>query len=111
MNDNNFCTVCKKEVGENDNRKNRTVCKSCYNKEKRKNNNNTSIQNEITVSHQQSKIDNDNARNNKKILTIWFSKCGKTYLMSYVLLQEQEIFSYNHKFTKLISEYQSSNIR
>ena len=111
MNDNKFCTVSKLEVDENDNRKKRTVCKSCYNKEKRKNNNTTSIRNEITASHQQSKVDNVNARNNKKILNIWFSKCGKTYLMSYVLFQKQEIFSYNHKISKLISEYQSSNIR
>ena len=36
-------------------KKYRTVCKNCYNKKKRKNNNNTFIQNEITAAHEQRK--------------------------------------------------------
>ena len=43
MNDNDFCTVYKIKIAENIYTKDRTVCKSCYNKRK-KNDYNTSIQ-------------------------------------------------------------------
>ena len=49
MNDNKFCSVCKINIDKNNYKKNRTVCKSCYNKSKRKNNNNTLIQKKVLL--------------------------------------------------------------
>ena len=34
MNDNKFCSACKIKIDENNYKKDRTVCKSCYNKKK-----------------------------------------------------------------------------
>ena len=47
-------------------KKDRTVCRDCYNKKKRKNN---SVQNQITISHQQPIIENGNSNNNNR--TLW----------------------------------------
>ena len=66
--------------------KDRTICKSCYNMKRRKNNNDTLIKN------QQPKIDNVNNNNDSRTLIIEFSNCGKTYLMNHVLLQKQPFF-------------------
>ena len=44
MNAKKFCTVCKIKIDEINYKKDRTVCKSCYNKKKGKNDYNTSIQ-------------------------------------------------------------------
>ena len=50
---NRICNACNIKIDENNYLKDRTVCKSCYNKNRRKNkNNNTLIQN------QQPKVDN-----------------------------------------------------
>ena len=38
MNDNKFCSACKIKIDENNYKKDRTVCKKCYNKKKRKTN-------------------------------------------------------------------------
>ena len=87
--------------------KDRTVCKSCYNKNRRKNNNNTLTQN------QQPKSDIKNTNINKKktkvvdsvnnrTLIIGFSNCGETYLMNHILHQKQEpIFI----ITKSLNQY------
>ena len=50
---NRNCSVCNIKIDKNNYLKNRTVCKSCYNKYRRKNNNITLIQSE------QPKSDND----------------------------------------------------
>ena len=63
----------------NNYKKNRTVCRDCYNKKKRKNN---LVQNEITISHQP-KIENDN--NNNRTLLVGPSFSGKTNLMLKIL--------------------------
>ena len=68
--------------------KDRTVCKSCFNTNRRKNNNNTIFQNELCISNQHSKIENVN--NNNKVLFIGISKCGRTYLVNYFPIQKQE---------------------
>ena len=62
---NRTCSTCKIEIDENNYLKDRTVCKNCYNKNRRKKNNNTLIQN------QQSKIDkvNDNDTINPNVST------------------------------------------
>ena len=59
---NKNCPVCNIKLDIKNYNKNRTVCKVCYNKKKRKNN---LVQNEITISHQQPKIENGvNINNN-----------------------------------------------
>ena len=63
---NRNCSARNIKIDMNNYKKNRTVCKSCYNKNKkeRRNNNNTIIEYEICTSHQQPKIDNVNNKNN-----------------------------------------------
>ena len=62
----------------NNYKKDRTVCKDCFNKKKRKNN---LVRNEITISHQQPIIQNGNNNNNNRTLFVGPSFSGKTYLM------------------------------
>ena len=52
---NRICNTCKIEIDEKNFLKDRTVCKSCYNKNRRKN---TLIQIELITSYQQPKIEN-----------------------------------------------------
>ena len=80
-------------------KKDRTVCKSCYNGKKRKNNKSSLIQNEITASHQQSKI--DNVKINRTFI-IGFPNCGKNYLTTYILLRKQDPIFIN---TKPLNQY------
>ena len=61
------------KIDANNYKKDRTVCKDCYNKKKRKN--------KITTSHQQPKIENVNNINNNRTLLVGPSFSGKTYLM------------------------------
>ena len=87
---NRMCNTCNIEIDENNYLKDRTVCKSCYNKNRKQNNNNTTIQN------QQPKIDNikKNNGNNPNVSTyenhayivIGPRNVGKTY---YVLKIQQ----------------------
>ena len=57
---NRLCNTCNIERHEDNYLKDRTVCKSCYKKNRRKNNNNTQIQN------QQPNIDKINNNNDNK---------------------------------------------
>ena len=68
----------------NNNKNDRTVCKRCYNKTKRKNNNNTFIQNKTRVFYKQPKIENGGNYNNRTLLT-GPSCSGKTYLILKIL--------------------------
>ena len=70
------CSLCNIKLGINKYKKDRTVCRNCYNKTKKKNN---LVQNEITISHQQPEIENGN--NNNRTLLVGPSVSGKTYLM------------------------------
>ena len=72
-------------------KRDRTVCKDCYNKKKRKNN---LIENEITSFHQQPKIENGiNIKNNRTLL-VGPSFSGKTFLMLKILswIQIRDIY-------------------
>ena len=62
---NRICNGCNINIDENNYLKDRTVCKCCYNKNRREDNNNTSIQN------QQTKIDKikNNNDNNPNVST------------------------------------------
>ena len=52
MNKNKNCSACNIKLDINNYKKDRTICKDCYNKKKRKNN---ITQNKITTSDQQPK--------------------------------------------------------
>ena len=67
-------SACNIEIDINSYKKNRTVCKDCYNEKKRK-------KNEKTTSHQQPKIGNVNIINNNRTLLVGPSLSGKSYLM------------------------------
>ena len=100
---NRNCTACNTKIDINKYKKDKTVCKSCYNKNrnKGKNNNNTLPPCKITASHQQPKIENvKSSRNKSKIVGI--SKCGKSYLTNHILHRKrQPIFSN----TKSVNQY------
>ena len=72
MDKNKNCSACNIKLDINNYKKDRTVCKDCYNKKKRKNN-----------VIQQLKIENDN--NNNRTLLVGPSFSGKTYLMLKIL--------------------------
>ena len=76
MDKNKNCSVCNIKLEKNNYKKYRTVCRDFYNKKKRKNN---SVQNEVTIFHQQPIIENGN--NNNRTLLVGPSFSGKTYLM------------------------------
>ena len=73
MDKNENCSVCNIKLDINNYKKNKTVCRDCYNKKKRKN--------KITISHQQPTIENGNNNNNNRALSVGPSFSGKTYLM------------------------------
>ena len=77
MEKNKNCSVCNIKLDINNYKKDRTVCKDCYNKKKRKN--------KITISHQQPIIENGNNNNNNRTLLVGPSFSGKTYLMLKIL--------------------------
>ena len=83
---NRICNLCNIIINDNNYLKNRTVCKSCYNKNRRKNNeNSTPSQNQ----HQKGDNDNDNMTNsayeNHGNVVIGPSNVGKTYYMLKIL--------------------------
>ena len=96
---NRNCGSCDIMIDKNNYKKDRTVCKTCYNKNKRKNNINTLPPNKINTSHQQPNIENvnnkkkqkniNNKDNNTNVLTyenhrhviIGPSNVGRTYYM------------------------------
>ena len=74
MDKNKNCSVCNIKLDINNYKKDRTVCKDCYNKKKRKNN-----------LIQQPKIENGNDINNSRTLLVGSNFAGKTYLMLKIL--------------------------
>ena len=68
MKKNKFCSACNIKLDINNYKKDRTVCRDCYNKKKRKNN-----------LIQQPKVENGN--NNNRTLLVGPSFSGKTYLI------------------------------
>ena len=79
-------SVCNIKLDINNYKKDRTVCKDCYNKKKRKNN-----------LIQQPKIENENDINNNRTLLVGSSFAGKTYLMLKILsrLMDRDIYIIN----------------
>ena len=108
---NRVCNTCNIEIDENNYMKDRTVCRSCYNKNRRKNQQPKSddekkrkVVNSVNNTNKNKKKVNvvDSVNNNNRILIIGFSNCGKTYLMNHILQQKQEpIFI----ITKSLNQY------
>ena len=73
------CSSCNIKLDINNYKKDRTICKDCYNRKKRKNN---LTQNKSTTSDQQPKIENNNIN---RTLLVGPSFSGKTYLMLKIL--------------------------
>ena len=80
MEKNKNCSACSIKLDINKYKKDRTVCRDCYNKKKRKNN---LVQNQITIS-QQPIIENGNNNNNRTLL-LGPPFSGKIYLMLKIL--------------------------
>ena len=113
------CNTCNIKKDENNYMKGRTVCRSCYKKNRRKNNNKTLIQNQQPKNDDKKKrkvvnsVNNtnknkkktkvvDSVNNNNRTLIIGFSNRGKTYLMNHILFQKKEpIFI----ITKSLNQY------
>ena len=85
MEANKNCSVCNIKLGINNYKKDRTVCRDCYNKKKRKININTRPPNKI--------IENGNNKNNRTLL-VGPSFPGKTYLMLKILsrISDKDIY-------------------
>ena len=86
---NRSCSICNIKIDENNYLKQKTVCKSCYNKNRRKN---TTIEKDIHTTPHQPKIDNVNNKNtivskfeNHRHVIIGPSNVGKTYYMLKIL--------------------------
>ena len=86
---NRSCSICNIKIDENNYLKLKTVCKSCYNKNRRKN---TTIEKEIDITPHQPEIDNVNNKNtivskfeNHPHVVIGPSNVGKTYYMLKIL--------------------------
>ena len=84
MDKNKNCSACNIKLDINNYKKDRTVCKECYNKKKRKNNIITLPHNQPNVNtpKQSKKIENN--KNNRTLL-VGPSFSGKTYLMLKIL--------------------------
>ena len=91
MDKNKNCSACNIKLDINNYKKDRTVCRDCYNKKKRKNNINTLPPNKINTSYHQSKIENNN---NNRTLLVGPSFSGKTYLMLKILsrISDRDIY-------------------
>ena len=114
---NRNCTACNIMIDINNYRKDRTVCKTCYNKTKRKNNFNTLPPNKNNTSYQQPNIENDdNNKDNNPNLSTYENRAnvvigprnvGKTFYMLRVL---EEIGNKRpiHKTTRSPNQYSNS---
>ena len=90
---NRNCSACNIIIDTNNYKEDRTVCKSCYNKNKRKNNNIILTPNKTNISYQQPNIENANNNNNGIVsnyenranVVIGPRNVGKTFYMLKVL--------------------------
>ena len=86
---NRNCTACDIMIYINNYKKDRTVCKTCYIKNGRKNNNDTLPTKKINTSYQQPNVENVNNKvskyENHRHVVIGPSNVGKTYYMLKIL--------------------------
>ena len=110
MDKNKKCSACNIKLDINNYKKDRTVCKDCFNKKKK---------NETTISYKQPKIENNN---NNRTLLVGPSFSGKTYLMLKILsrMSDRDIYiitksppeQYTHskiKIKEISDEYKPLN--
>ena len=97
-------TVCNRKIEKDSFKKDRNICKNCYNITRKiynittfsRNDNNekkgkvVDSVNNTNNSKKKTKVVESLNRNKNRTLIIGFSNCGKTYLMIYILLQKQE---------------------
>ena len=94
---NRNCTACNIMIDINNYKKDRTVCKNCYNKNKRKNNNNTLPPIKINEN-----VDNNDSKyENRANVIIGPRNIGKTYYMLKVLGDQRPI----HIITRSPNQY------
>ena len=94
-NNNEICATFNINLDKSIFSKHRTVCKSCYNKNRRRNNDNNIFQNEIITSRQQPKVEKINKNNvnnaivpaneNHPHIVFGLRNVGKTYYMLKIL--------------------------
>ena len=90
MDKNKNCSACNIKLDINNFKKDRTICRDCYNKKKRKININTLPPNKIIeIVNEQSKFENNN-----RTLLVGPSFSGKTYLMLKILsrISDRDIY-------------------
>ena len=88
------CTVCNREIDEDNYKKDRSICKKWYNINRKKYNSNN--KKKVQDGNSVNKTNNNKKKRklveslNNRTLIIGFSNCGKTYLMNHILHQKQE---------------------
>ena len=108
------CTTCNIEIDEDNSKKDRKICKNCFDINRKKYNNNTfsgndnnkKINNFDSVNNKKKTEVVDFMNNNNRILITGFSNCEKTYLMNHILHQKQEPCSI---ITKSLNQYPNIN--
>ena len=101
------CTVCNIRISKDNYKKDRNICKHCYNNNSKKYYNKEKVQvvnsvNNTNINIKKREVVDSVKNNNNRTLIIGFSKCGKTYLMNHILFQKQEpIFI----ITKSLNQY------
>ena len=108
MDKNKNCSVCNIKLDINNYKKDKTVCKDCYVKNKRKNN---LVQSENTISHQQPKIENGNNNRNDRTILVGLCFSVKTYLMLKTLsrLPDRDIYTITKSPLELYTNFKIRN--
>ena len=85
------CTVCNIKIDEDNYKRDRNICRSCYNTNRKKYNNNNKEKTQVvnSVNKKKTKVVGS-VNGNNRTLIIGFSNCGKTYLMNHILHQKHE---------------------
>ena len=76
MDKNKNCSACSIKLDKGNYKKDRSICKNCYNENKRKNKKNITL-----IQNLQPKHDNVNTNKYNRTLLVGFSFLGETYLM------------------------------
>ena len=92
------CTFCNIGISKENYKKDRNICKHCYNNNRKKDkNNNNKEQIQVVNSVNSTNINKKKRQvvycvnnNNNRTLISGISNCGKTYLMNFILHQKQE---------------------
>ena len=106
------CTVCNIILDKDKYKKDRNICKNCYNTKRKKYNNNNIkkiqvVNSVINTNKNKKKVKVVDSVNNRTLI-IGFSNCGKTYLKNHILFQKQEpVFI----ITKSLNQYPNIKVQ